>query len=114
MPSAEYIYHIADPTTWENSLSVGQYSTDSLKAEGFIHFSGREQVIGTANRYYQGQHGMLLLKVIVAKLAADLKYEIAPNGDLFPHLYGPLNLEAVVKVFSFEPDSNGLFVSIPE
>jgi uncharacterized protein (DUF952 family) len=111
---AESIYHITSASSWEESLTVGQYTSESLQTEGFIHFSGKEQIIGTANRYYQGQKGLLLLKVAVKRLASELKYEIAPNGDLFPHLYGPLNLDAVEKVYPFEPEGTGEFVSLPE
>jgi uncharacterized protein (DUF952 family) len=110
----EMIYHIASKQAWESALTAGQYAIDTLEKEGFIHFSEKRQVVATANRYYQRNTGLLLLQVSVKRLAAELKYEAAPSGELFPHLYGPLNLEAVEKVYPFEPESNGEFVSLPE
>jgi uncharacterized protein (DUF952 family) len=114
MQPAESIFHITSAKSWEACLTLGQYTNESLQTEGFIHFSGKKQIVGTANRYYQGQKGLVLLKVAVGRLAPELKYEIAPNGDLFPHLYGPLNLDAVEKVYPFEPEENGEFISLPE
>lgn len=114
MQPAEDIYHITSSQAWESALDLGQYSGDTLEAEGFIHFSGKEQVIATANRYYRGKTGLLLLQVNVKRLAARLKYEAAPSGEIFPHLYGQLNLDAVAKVYPFEPEGNGEFISLPE
>jgi uncharacterized protein (DUF952 family) len=114
MQPAEMIYHITSGQEWESSLATGQYAAVSLGSEGFIHFSGASQVIATANRYYKGQWGLVLLQVDVKRLAAELKYEKAPSGELFPHLYGPLNLDAVQKVYPFEPEGNGEFITVPE
>jgi uncharacterized protein (DUF952 family) len=114
MPPAETIYHITTAHEWEASLSTGQYAAASLGTEGFIHFSGKEQVIATANRYNKGQQGMVLLQVETSRLAAPLKYEKAPSGEFFPHLFGSLNLDAVQKVYPFEPESSGEFISLPE
>jgi uncharacterized protein (DUF952 family) len=114
MLTAEMIYHITTEKAWKNALQSGQYVGDTLETEGFIHFSGKEQVVATANRYYQGTSGLLLLQVVVKRLACKLKYEAGPSGELFPHLYGPLNMDAVEKVSHFKPESNGNFVSLPE
>ncbi|MEI8131324.1 MAG: DUF952 domain-containing protein [Leptolinea sp.] len=114
MQAADIVFHITSAKTWEICLTTGQYISDTFETEGFIHFSGKEQVVATANRYYQGKKGLLLLQVVVNRLAAKLKYEAAPSGEMFPHLYGPLNLDAVEKVYPFEPEENGEFVSLPE
>jgi uncharacterized protein (DUF952 family) len=113
MQPTETIYHITTAREWEASLPVGQYAAASLGTEGFIHFSGKEQVLATANRYYKGQKGMVLLQVETNRLAVPLKYEKAPSGEFFPHLYGFLNLDAVQKVYPFEPESNGEFITLP-
>jgi uncharacterized protein (DUF952 family) len=114
MQSAVMIYHITTDIAWKNALQSGQYAGDTLETEGFIHFSGKEQVVATANRYYQGKSGLLLLQVVVKRLACKLIYEAGPSGEIFPHLHGPLNLDAVEKVSHFEPESNGDFVSLPD
>jgi uncharacterized protein (DUF952 family) len=111
------IYHI---TTREAALAAresGEYRAESLSGQGFIHFSGAHQVLGVAGRFYAGQRGLLLLAVDSARLKAELKYEPAdhpaPASDSsFPHLYGPLNFDAVVNTYDFEPDANGAF-SLP-
>jgi uncharacterized protein (DUF952 family) len=107
------IYHIANANQWAKSLEAGAYEGDTLKTEGFIHFSFDHQVLATANRHYHGVRGLVLLKVNTSKLSPELKYELAPIGETFPHLYGPLNLDAVEKVFDFSPDAAGNFVKLP-
>ena len=112
------VYHIAQRTTWEQAQMVGEYRGDTLDTEGFIHCSTVQQVIPVANSYYAGQHGLVLLCIDESKLQVDLRYE-APAGpaegseNLFPHIYGPLNLDAVTAVLDFEPGSDGSFM-LPE
>jgi uncharacterized protein (DUF952 family) len=107
------IYHIANADQWARSLEAGSYSGDTLEKEGFIHFSFDHQILATANRHYHGVKGLVLLRVIPGKLSPELKYEVAPIGETFPHLYGPLNLDAVDKVFEFTPNESGDFVKLP-
>ena len=107
------IVHIAEQATWQSALDAGIYSAPSLQTEGFIHFSTPAQVIRVANALYTGRPDLLLLVVDPADLAADLRYEAPVHEDseeLFPHLYGPLNLDAVTDVLPFPPRADGLFV----
>lgn len=85
----------------------GRYSRKS----GFIHCSKVEQVLAVANRLFVGESSLLLLEIDPEKLSAELKYEDGGDGDgeFYPHLYGPLELEAVVRVFELTRDSEGLF-----
>ena len=87
---------------------------DSLASEGFIHLSTREQVLWVAGRFYRGQAGLLLLAVDPARLVAELRYEEAEPGQHFPHLYGALNLDAIVEVYPFPPGPDGSFTLPPE
>lgn len=106
------IYHITSLTDWEQALEVGQYTAASLNHEGFIHASNREQVTDTANLYYRGQTGLVLLEIDPSRLAAELRYEQGTGHtepQLFPHLYGPLNLDAVMQVLPFDPQPDGTF-----
>lgn len=75
--------------------------------------SNREQVLGTANRFYQGQTGLVLLVLDAAQLTAPLRFDEVPDHGTFPHLYGPLNLDAVRAVVPFPPQADGSFV-LPE
>ena len=93
------IYHVVNNTTWQKAMQQGFYEAASLAAEGFIHTSKAEQVAGVLNRYYKGQTDLLLLHIDESRLTSTLKYELAPSvNEEFPHIYGPLNLNAVVKI----------------
>ena len=92
------IYHIVPAADWEEQANQSNYEAGSLHTEGFIHLSQKEQVAGTLSRYYQNIPGLLLLHVDADKLTHELRYELATNNERFPHLYGPLNKDAVVRV----------------
>jgi uncharacterized protein (DUF952 family) len=92
------IYHIVSTGDWAKQESLPTYEAPSLQTEGFIHLSQKEQVAGTLSRYYQNVSDLLLLHVDTDKLTHDLKYELATNHESFPHLYGPLNKDAVVHI----------------
>lgn len=103
-----FLYHITPVSTWEAAQKKGCYDFDSLKSEGFIHCSLREQVSAVANKRFKGRDDLLLLQIDSAKITSPVKFEGSP--EKFPHIYGPLNLDAVSKVFPFEPDSSGQFL----
>jgi uncharacterized protein (DUF952 family) len=114
------IYHITSRSAWSEARERGNYRTGSLETEGFIHCSTEEQVVPVAQKYFSGQDDLLLLVIEPALLTADLKWEPpaegAPppgvsEGDLFPHIYGPINLDAIVRIFDLEsfPDGNFSF-----
>ena len=93
------IYHVVTDANWQKALLQGFYEAESLAKEGFIHTSKAEQVAGVLERYYQNQSNLFLLHIDEIKLTAPLKYELAPSvNEEFPHIYGRLNLDAVVKV----------------
>jgi len=100
------IFHITPRQQWESAQRIGSYRSDTLDTEGFIHCSELRQVVGVANRFYAGQSGLVLLSMAIAHLQAELRYEAA-DGDEFPHLYGALNLDAVVRVIDFKPAPEG-------
>jgi uncharacterized protein (DUF952 family) len=102
------ILHITRKADWSAALNAGAYSADSLATEGFIHCSTTEQVARTANKFYAGQSDLVLLHIDTDRLAAELRWEAA-DGDMFPHIYGPLNLDAVQAITDFTPAANGLF-----
>jgi uncharacterized protein (DUF952 family) len=92
------IYHVIDKESLDKAIQQGYYEAPSLATEGFIHTSKKEQVAGVLERYYSGKTGLLLLHIDEAKLRSELKYELAPSvNEMFPHIFGPLNMDAVVK-----------------
>jgi len=112
------ILHITTRNDWEKAKLAGEYTAPSLASEGFIHCSTIKQTEDTANIFFIGQQGLILLCIDENKLKSECKYEDPtgggqhdPNvGKLFPHIYGPINLAAVVKVVDFPANENGLFV----
>jgi uncharacterized protein (DUF952 family) len=112
------IYHITSRTAWNEAQQRGDYRAESLDTEGFIHCSTATQVLPVAEAFYKGEHGLLLLLIDPILLSSDLKREPpsggtpppgVPEGDLFPHVYGPINLDAIVKVFDLEANLDGKY-----
>jgi len=118
---SETIIHLASNEAWLAAVKKDIYHADSLSTEGFIHCSKPSQIVGVANTFYHGQRGLILLVIDPSKLESELKWEPpaepepthAREGELFPHIYGPLNLDAVIEVLPFEPDEDGSF-TLPE
>ena len=93
------IYHITPLQDWRNALDMGSYNAESLEKEGFIHCCTKEQIEGVLQEWFKGVSDLLLLEIDPDLLSTAAKYEDSKGtGELFPHIYGPLNLEAVIKV----------------
>ncbi|MDR9404897.1 MAG: DUF952 domain-containing protein [Halothece sp. Uz-M2-17] len=104
------IFHITKRIEWEEAVRAGEYRAASLSDQGFIHCSTSEQMVRVANFLFAGQSGLVLLCIDVEKLNAKVEYENCEGGeDLFPHVYGSINLNAVVDVVDFNPDREGRF-----
>jgi uncharacterized protein (DUF952 family) len=103
------IYHITTPAAWEQAQADGRYRADSLASEGFIHASTAQQVVAVANHLYSGRTDLVLLAIDEERLNVELKYEESVPGQFFPHIYGPLNLDAVLEVRPFSPGDDGVF-----
>ena len=106
------IVHICFKQDWDGAIASGIYQPDSLRREGFIHFSRPDQVLRVANTYFVGQKDLLLIRVDTEKLDKSLRWEDS-QGDIYPHLYGSLNLDAVIGVSGFSLDDDGVFRDLP-
>jgi uncharacterized protein (DUF952 family)/glycine/D-amino acid oxidase-like deaminating enzyme len=96
---AKVIYHLCPKEDWQKAQAHKFYTALSLESEGFIHCSQAHQVIPTAQRFFKNQEDLAVLHIDTNLIGAELKYEKARDvPDLFPHIYGALNIEAVVKV----------------
>ena len=99
--SNEIIYHITTTDAWKFAKEVGYYEAVSLVTEGFIHCSTAAQVAGTLERFFAGQTNLVKLIINPSKLTNELKYEVAPSLNIaFPHVYGVINLDAVIEVIN--------------
>jgi uncharacterized protein (DUF952 family) len=105
-----FIYHITTREQWDEAVREGIYQPTSLSTEGFIHCSYQQQVQDSAQRYFSGQNDLLVLCIEPELLRADVREENAPGSqEKFPHLYGALNLEAVIEVQPLLTDEEGRF-----
>jgi uncharacterized protein (DUF952 family) len=115
-----FIYHIATRGDWEQARRDGEYTTSTtgktLAEEGFIHASQAAQVTGVANMFYQGLPDDLLVLVIdTERVRAEIRYEDVPGADApFPHIYGPLNTDAVLTASPLPAGPDGEFAFMPD
>ncbi len=107
------IIHILSRSDWAQAQAAGTYHAASIDTEGFIHLSTADQIQHTANNYYQGHSDLVTLIVDTDKIKHELKWELASNGQKFPHVYGDLNLDAVVRVLDLPMQPDGSFVIDP-
>ena len=101
------IFHLTGHEAWTEAQDAGEYEAPSLAEEGFIHCSADEaQTLRVAERLYPGVSGLQVLDVDTDRLRAEVKREPSRSGEIYPHIYGKINLEAVVRVRDLEPDSD--------
>lgn len=105
------VFHIVSLEDWASAVVAGRHRPESLATEGFIHFSYAEQVAATANRHYREVDGLQVLEVDPQRLDGELRDEPGPaTGELFPHLYEPLPVEAVIAIHPLNRDDAGDYV----
>src|SRR5262245_35792209 len=93
------IYRITPRTEWEEAKRKGVYESSSLTDEGFIHCAQEQQLPAVMERYFEGQTDLVKMVIDTDKLTSKHVFEWSSSGqDTFPHVYGPINLEAVIKV----------------
>ena len=96
---SDYIYHITTKEEWAAAQEKGSYESATLATEGFIHNSTEAQVAGVLERFYKGKTGLVKLKIEKSKVERPLIFELAGSvNEVFPHIHGALNLDAVVEV----------------
>lgn len=109
------IFHITRREAWDRANAEGVYRTQTLPSEGFVHCSTKDQVIEVANSRFRGQEGLVLLAIDTDRVSAEIRYENLEGGvQMFPHIYGAINIDAVVRVIEFEPEADGYFSLPPD
>lgn len=100
-PEAEtmpLIHHLTTPEAWQAAQTAGEYTAPSLYTEGFIHCAANEpQTLRVAQRLYPGNAGLIVLDIDPARLQSEVKHEPSRTGEIYPHIYGPINLDAVTR-----------------
>ena len=95
----KFVYKICTMSEWQVVKNKGQLTGSKKDLEdGYIHFSGEDQVEGTLKKFYSNQKDLILLKVNTLKLD-HLIWEQASDGSMFPHLYSSLDISNVVDEF---------------
>lgn len=108
------IYHVAYSKDWDEALASGKYEVSTrgrtLQEQGFIHGGQISQVEPVANSFYAGEKGLVVLVIDEGRVTSEIKYDDVPGWDLpFPHIYGPLNVDAVTDVVPLEAGADGRF-----
>ena len=107
-PGRALLGHIVTSAEWAAAGGRTEIVPPSLAAEGFVHLSTPDQLPASADRHYRGAGDLLALGVDADRLTAELRWEHVPSrGEAFPHLYGPLNLDAVVAVAGLTETAQG-------
>ena len=105
------ILHIAEVSRWQAAQTERLYVAESLAKEGFIHCSDPGQVRGVADRLFLRSRDLVLLTIDPQRLSSEVRLENLDGGeDLYPHVYGPIELDAVISVDALALDSEGRLV----
>jgi uncharacterized protein (DUF952 family) len=107
-------YHLAPREVWERQAAGSRYLPETYESEGFIHCTdGEAEVIAVANRYYMGdKRAYVVLSIARDRVTAPVKYE--DPARTYPHVYGPLNVDAVDEVRPVRRAADGAFLGIAE
>jgi uncharacterized protein (DUF952 family) len=102
------LYKVCTEAAYAEALAKGHFdgSPDDFR-DGFIHLSAFDQLKGTLAKHFAGQADLLLLEVDAARLSDALKWEPSRGGALFPHLYAPLPLTAILSVTKLHMAKDG-------
>lgn len=107
-PFMSKIYKICPASLWREAERQGVFAGNADDArDGFIHFSSRDQVAETARRHFAGQSGLFLIVIDAGMLGEALRWEPSRGGELFPHLYGSLDMAAVIDVLELHATADG-------
>lgn len=112
----QLLLHICGASAWDRAQRRGELRPDSLDAVGFVHLSTPEQVHLPANRLYAGRTDLVLLHLDPTRLGAPVRWEPGaatdPSSMVFPHLYGPVPVTAVVAVTGYRPGPGGRYEAV--
>lgn len=97
------VFHIVRPIDWPPESD--EYVHESLASEGFIHCSYEEQLPGVIERYYADDEQLVIVEIDPSQLTSTMKVEPSTGGELYPHIYGPINVDACMGILIYEKGS---------
>jgi uncharacterized protein (DUF952 family) len=112
------ICHITTRDAWEAAQPAGEFRSPEFDEIGFIHCSTPEQIVLVANAFFRGQSGLVMLVIDPARLKSPVRWEPPHStgrlpgfmhGSVFPHVYGPIDLDAVARIVELMPSETGSF-----
>jgi uncharacterized protein (DUF952 family) len=103
------IFHICSKADWEVAERAGVYQENTSAPQEFIHCSTPDQIANVANSTFRGETGLVLLVIDESRVDSEIRYEGGGDGNPYPHIYGPLKVDAVVRVTDLVPQANGMF-----
>ena len=104
----ELIYHIATQNEWDDHASAATYAPLAHEKDGFIHCCDLHQLEPVANQYFPGRDDLVVLELVPTKLEPETRFEQS-GEEKFPHVYGPINKDAINRVTRVRCNANGLF-----
>lgn len=105
------ILHICQRKAWQEAKAQGVYRAPSLDSEGFIHCSRVDQILEVANVFYRDVPDLVVLWIDPYKIRSEIRWE-AVGEESFPHIYGPVEIDAVIEVSNLIPDGDNYFRSL--
>jgi uncharacterized protein (DUF952 family)/RimJ/RimL family protein N-acetyltransferase len=103
-----HVLHLTTRTAWQAAQASGTYTPASVAEDGFIHCSLTDQILWVANNLFREQRDLLALNIDPRRLQAEIRWDLVEH-TFFPHIYGPLNTDAVVAVRPLLPDGDGIY-----
>ncbi|PGZ95281.1 hypothetical protein COE51_20920 [Bacillus pseudomycoides] len=94
---------------WENAKEKGVIIEPSLQDEGFIHCSFLNQSLQVAHKHFAAEPSIVFLTIDPERLQAEIKYELASNGEQYPHIYGVIHTSAITNIHTLNQDKDGTF-----
>jgi len=117
-PSPSVLVHLCSNDDWRAAQESGEHRPESLDENGFVHLATSEQVHLPAKRLYARRTDLVLLRIDAARLTSPIRWEPGvatdPDSMVFPHLYGPLPVAAVISVTSYRPGEDGRFAPLTD
>ena len=106
----DLIFHVVKKEDWKSQKKDSRYHPDSLDSEGFIHCASGNNIEDVTNRLYEGETNVLLIIINTTLVEPEIRYESSDDSDTkYPHIYGPLNMDAVVDKIELAAEDDGSY-----